>query len=300
MRIASMAKAFNGAIAMRLVADGKLELDDTIDEVLPGEWPLAGDVTVAQMLQHTASLPDYIRDDEFVHALETDPGQYMTPRQLLSFVTDKAPTHPPGTTYEYSDSDNIVVGLMAEEVSGRSYESLLRRYVYRPANLKRTSLPRTVAMPEGPFLHGYFIPPGGPPQDSSEFINPALAWASGGIVSTPRDVGRFFRAYIGGSLTGKRAKRQQHHFVVGSSSPPGPGTNRAGLAMFRYESRCGKVFGHTGSFPGYRLFAAASKDGRRSVVFSVNSQIVPGQGDQEVSAQIRRAQVLAVCKALRR
>jgi D-alanyl-D-alanine carboxypeptidase len=59
------------------------------------------------------------------------------------------------------------------------------------------------------------------------------------------------------------------------------------------------VFGHTGSFPGYRLFAASSGDGRRSVVFTVNSQIVPGSGSPQVSDLIRRAQRLAVCKILR-
>jgi D-alanyl-D-alanine carboxypeptidase len=60
------------------------------------------------------------------------------------------------------------------------------------------------------------------------------------------------------------------------------------------------VYGHTGSFPGYRLFAGASADGRRSVVFTVNAQIVPRTGAPEptVSVLIRRAQELAVCHAL--
>jgi len=61
------------------------------------------------------------------------------------------------------------------------------------------------------------------------------------------------------------------------------------------------VYGHTGSFPGYRLFAASSPDGRRSVVFTVNAQIVPRTGAPEpaVSVLIRRAQELAVCHALK-
>jgi D-alanyl-D-alanine carboxypeptidase len=62
------------------------------------------------------------------------------------------------------------------------------------------------------------------------------------------------------------------------------------LGRFRYVTRCGTVSGHTGSFPGYRLFAAATANGKPSVVFSVNSQIVPGQGSQEVSDLIRHAQ----------
>jgi D-alanyl-D-alanine carboxypeptidase len=221
----------------------------------------------------------------------------MTPQELLGYVSDKPPKPAGGGVYKYSDSDNIIVGLMAEAVTGRSYESLLRRFIYRPAGMKHTSLPDTVAMPR-PFMHGYTIE-NGKPADDSEFINPALAWASGGIVSTPRDVVRFFRSYLGGELFDGRLQKRQFDFVSGSSSPPGPGTNSAGLGVFRYRTRCGTVFGHTGSFPGYRLFAASARNGKRTISFSVNSQIVPpDQGDQAVSRAIRRAQTLAVCRLL--
>jgi D-alanyl-D-alanine carboxypeptidase len=297
MRIASMAKAFNGAVALALVSEGKLGLDDTIGQWLPGVLPFAEDVTLRQALHHTGGLPDYIRDPEFVDVLTADPAQYLTPQQLLEFVADEPLEFTPGSRYAYSDTDNIVVGLIAEAASGKSYDELLHEYVYDPLDLQRTSLPNTLAMPD-PVLHGYEISADAPPEDVTELINPALAWASGGIVSTPRDVNAFFRAYVGGELFDRETRRAQNNFVFGSSSPPGPGRNRATLALFRYETHCGTVYGHTGSFPGYRLFAAATKNGRRSVVFSVNSQIVPGQGSQEASDLIRHAQEDAVCHAL--
>ncbi len=298
IRIASMAKAFNGAIALALVDRGKLGLDDTIGRWLPGLLPMAEQVTVRQALQHTGGLPDYIRDPEFIAELQRDPAQYMTPQQLLSYVADTPLTHVPGTEYEYSDTDNIVVGLIAEAAAGRSYDALLRRLITRPLRIGKTTLPVTIEI-ESPFMHGYEVVEEGPPIDVSETINPALAWASGGLVSTPREVGRFFRAYVGGDLFGGRARRAQNDFVIGSSSPPGPGRNRATLGLFRYVTRCGTVYGHTGSFPGYRLFAASTANGNRSVVFTVNAQIVPGQGSQEVSDLIRHAQEDAVCHLLR-
>jgi D-alanyl-D-alanine carboxypeptidase len=276
-RIASMAKAFSGAVALALVSRGKLSLDDTIGERLPGLLPRARRVTLRQALAHTGGLPDYIRDDEFIAALQSDPTGYMTPRQLVRFVRDKPLHFRPGSRYEYSDTDNIVVGLMAEAVTGVSYERLLARHVYRPLGLRATSLPRTVKL-RTPFMHGYEVAPGVPPDDVSGVINPALAWASGGIVSTAADVNRFFRAYVGGRLFGSAELEAQRRFRPGASSPPGPGRNAAGLGLFRYRTSCGTVYGHTGSFPGYRLFAASSADGRRSVAFFVNAQIVPGQG----------------------
>ena len=298
-RIASMAKAFNGAVALKLVSQGRLSLSDTIGERLPGVLPLANDVTLAQALGHTGGLPDYIKSKAFVDQFVANPGAYLSPQQLVGFVKDTPLRFRPGSRYEYSDTDNVIVGLMAEAVTGRSYERLLSDLVYRPLGLHQTSLPRVVRMPR-PFMHGYEIEAGKAPDDVSEFINPAGAWASGGIVSTPLDVGSFFRAYVGGRLFNASVRRSQLRFRPGSSSPPGPGTNSAGLAVFRYRTSCGTVYGHTGSFPGYRLFAASSADGRRSVVFTVNAQIVPREGAPEpaVSKLIRSAQQLAVCRAL--
>jgi D-alanyl-D-alanine carboxypeptidase len=297
-RIASMAKAFSGGVALSLVAKGKLELDDTVGELLPRLLPRARKVTLAQALAHTAGLPDYIRDKRFIKVLLRDPSRYMGPRGLLSYVRDEPLLFKPGSRYEYSDTDNIVVALMAQKATGRSYNQLLARNVYRPLGLTNTSLPGHLRMPS-PYLHGYEVSPGGPPEDVTELINPALAWASGGIVSTVDDVSGFFRGYLGGELFDRRTRRAQHHFVKGSSSPPGPGRNSAGLGVFRYRTGCGTVFGHTGSFPGYRLFAASTRDGSGSVAFFVNAQIVPGQGSAEVSDLIRRAQERAVCHLLR-
>ena len=146
-----------------------------------------------------------------------------------------------------------------------------------------------------PFLRGYEIEESGPPSDVTKFINPALAWASGGIVSTLGDTGTFMRGYVGGELFGGKLRRDQRSWVTGSSSPPGPGTNKAGLALFKYTSKCGSVYGHTGSFPGYRLFFASSADGTRSISYVTNAQITEGP----VSDLIRKSQVDAVCHALR-
>ena len=83
----------------------------------------------------------------------------------------------------------------------------------------------------------------------------------------------------------------------GASDPPGPGQNSAGLGLFRYETSCGVVYGHTGNFPGYTQFAAASRDGLRSATVSVNLQLRPDL-DGVVFPQLRRTFELAVCAAL--
>jgi D-alanyl-D-alanine carboxypeptidase len=298
MRIASVAKSWNGAVALSLVSERRLRLGDTIGRRLPGLLPLADEVTLAQALQHVGGLPDYIMDPDFLELVRGDPKRYFAPWEIAAFVRDNPLRFRPGSRYEYSDTDNIVAGLMAEAATGWRYERLLAREIYRPLRLRHTSLPRTVRMPE-PYFHGYDVEPGQAPEDVSEVVNPAGAWASGGIVTTPEELGRFMRAYVVGRLFDGRTRRRQLRFRAGESQPAGPGRNSAGLGIFRYRTRCGTMYGAAGSFPGYRAFAASSPKGRRSVVFSVNAQILDVPGEQEVSDLIRRAQLVAICRALR-
>ena len=149
-----------------------------------------------------------------------------------------------------------------------------------------------------PFIHGYDTSQQ-PPEDVSEDFAAGWAWASGGIVSTPADLNTFIRGYVGGKLFDERTQAKQRRVIEGGSSePPGPGKNSAGLALFRYQTRCGTVWGHTGNTFGYTQFAAASADGRRSVTVSINAQHTPTTGSLVVFEALRRAEELAVCAAL--
>jgi D-alanyl-D-alanine carboxypeptidase len=294
MRIASVAKAFSGAVALRLVARGRLRLSDTIGRVLPGLPSAWRRVTLRQLLNHTSGVPDYTRSDAFARQFQTDPGGYVAPRTLIGWVADEDLVFRPGSRYEYSNSDNIVVGLMAEKVTGRSYGRLLRRFVFRPLRLGETTLPRTTSLTR-PILHGYVVDDG-TPEDVSTLLNPAGAWASGGIVSTPKDLNRFIGGLLGGRLFPARLQRRQLRFVGGGeSSPPGPGRNAAGLAIFRYRTRCGTVYGHTGNFPGYVQFAAATRDGKHALTTSLNIPAPEGA----LLARLRAMQATAVCALLR-
>ncbi len=217
--------------------------------------------------------------------------------QLIGYVSGEDPKPPPGTEYHYSDTDNIVVGLMIEAVTGGSYEQALAQEVATPLHLTDTTLPDTPDLTE-PYIHGYEIDPGNPsPVDISTYLNPGLAWASGGMLSTPAELNTFMRAYVSGTLTDPVTRSHQFRFVPGSSGPPGPGSNAAGLAIFRYRTHCGTVYGHTGNFPGYTLFSAATSDGSRSVTVIVNEQL----NDNPVTpvfTQLRHSDGVGVCAAL--
>jgi D-alanyl-D-alanine carboxypeptidase len=296
MRIASIAKAFSGAVALQLVRDGRLGLDDTIGERLPGMPAMWAGVTVRQMLGHTSGLPDYTRSDDFAEHLRTDPRGYVSPTGIIDWVRTDGLEFPPGSRYAYSNTDNIVIGLIAEAVSGTSYGALLDRIVLGPARLDETSFPtRRITLPR-PFIRGYVVAPGEEDEDVTTLLSPSGAWASGAVVSTPADLSSFIRSYLNRSFFDEAQQGEQFRFLPGGkSSPPGPGHNAAGLALFRYRTRCGTVYGHTGNFVGYVQFAAATANGRRAVTTTLNIPAPSGS----LLTRLRRLQATAVCALLR-
>lgn len=311
-RIASISKAFNGAVILSLVASGKFALSDTVATLLPTAPASWGKVTLAQVLQHTSGLPDYIKSPAFIKELVANPQMQRTPEQLIGYVADQPPAFPAGTQYLYSDTDNIVAGLIAEKATGKPYPELLTSLVTEPLNLPGTELPATSAMPDG-FIHGY--EPADPaaaspvaasaatasaaaaqPTDVSDLINPGLAWASGGMITTPFELNTFIRAYATGQLTTPAIHQAQLQFVPGGGGPPGPGVNFSGLSIYRYVTPCGTVYGHTGNMPGYTLFAASTPDGTDSVVVAANSQI-SSKGGNPTFKKLLAVQNAAICAA---
>ena len=296
MRLASVSKAFSGAAALALVSSGRLSLADTVGRRLPGLPGAWRSITLAELLNHTSGIPDFSQQPAFQQDLIEHLLDPPAPYGLLRSVLKEPLRFTPGSRYEYSNSDNIVVGLMIEAATGRSYEDELASTVFGPLGLHRTGLPRNQFLPL-PEVHGYAVDPPAPPDDVTNLFAAGWTWASGGVTSTPADANRFIRAYASGATVTAAVHRAQFRFVPGDSEPPGPGTNAAGLGIFRYSTRCGTVYGHTGNTAGYTQFIAASADGRRSVVVSVNAQITP-KTDAALFTRLRALYVTGVCAAL--
>jgi D-alanyl-D-alanine carboxypeptidase len=270
MRLASTAKAFSGAVALSLVDAHKLSLNDTVAKLL---------LLIDYATKHPHGKP--------------------TPMFLLHFLAHDPLDFRPGSRYQYSNTDNFVVALMAQTVTHSNYASLLKTRVYRPLGLTQTTLPRGAAMPN-PYLHGYLPDPPNGLEDVSTSLSAAYSWASGGLVSTPGDLNRFIRGYAGARLFSRSLQKQQVRFVAGNSEPIGPGTNSAGLAIFRYQTRCGTVYGHTRNTAGYTQFMASTLNGQRSVTVSINGQLTNRMTGARLAAfrRLRAIEADAVCSGL--
>lgn len=253
------------------------------------------------LLTHTSGVPDFVSTNAFVQASTAHPDDPPAPQTLLGYAP---PTldFAPGTQYAYSNSDNIVVGLMIQAVTHESYADALSTLVWKPLGLHETTLPRGAAVPP-PAMHGYAITDDHPtPEDVTADFAGGWAWASGGVVSTPADLNAFIRAYVGGRLISPslRTTWRRMLFPDSGSEPSGPGFMSAGMAVFRYQLSCGTVYGHTGNTVGYTPFAFSNAAGTRSATVSMSlqrTQHSTGQASRVFQAARRVAQA-AACAAL--
>jgi D-alanyl-D-alanine carboxypeptidase len=296
-RIASVSKAFQGAAVLALVDRGTLSLDDTVDELVGPIVEGADQISVGDLLRHTSGLPDYTKQEGFLADFTADVP--IEPEDTLDYVAGLPPAFEPGSEFEYSDTDNIVLALIIEEVTDLGYDEALKDLVLDPADLRRTKLAtgREEPLPE---VSGFQLDgedPDGGATDVTTALDPLAAGASGALVSTPGDVAGFFAGLRSGLFFSTDLLDSTDDTVAGDSSPPGPpgrGTNESGLAIFRYELPCGEFWGHTGTFPGYTALGGTNGDGGGAFSVLINASDLPPAAERA----LLEVQEIAACASI--
>jgi D-alanyl-D-alanine carboxypeptidase len=266
-----------------------------LGDVVPGLKPGWRDVTLEQLAHHTSGVASYTDTAEFARLLQRSPRRPWTARQLMDLVPDRL-HFPPGTRYRYSNSGTILIGLMIEAATTFEYGEALDRYVLNRLAMRRSNLPLGFRMPDD-YVRGYDDESTSARADLSEVLNATGVGAAGGVVSSPLDLGRYIRAYASGRLFDGATLRAQRRWLPGGGEPYGPGINSAGLGIYRYQTNCGTVLGHTGNFPGYTAFISSTPDGRRSAVVLLSTALNQGMG-QAAFGPMRRVFRLAACAEL--
>lgn len=194
-RIASLTKQFTAALILRLEEEGLLGIDDPVGrhiEDFPREH--ADRITLHHLLTHTSGLPSYTRIPGFMEAGAALPH---SPRELLTLVQDAPLSFDPGTSFEYSNSGYVLLGWIAEQVTGMSYDDALRSYVLAPLALADTGYDHERVPPEG-HARGHARDLAG--YQPARVIDPSVPYAAGMLYSTVGDLSRWAEAlFLGGS-----------------------------------------------------------------------------------------------------
>ena len=279
IRIGSVTKSFTAVVALQLVGEGRLRLDDTVGELLPGALPAARDATLRQLLDHSSGTQDDVITP-MTGLYFGDPLRVWTRDELVDLVGDKPLRFPPGDGWAYSNTDYLLTGLIVERVTGRTLEHELHSRILRPLGLRDTAFPVREAGLGGRASRGYsLLPDGSGPLRDMTTYSPSFAWASGNGVSTVRDVARFYAALLRGGLLRPAQLREALSMI--ETGQPG---RRYGLGIEARDSRFGPLVGHEGDIPGFSIKAVSSPDGRRQAVVAVNAKFATEAVDDAFDA----------------
>jgi D-alanyl-D-alanine carboxypeptidase len=262
-RVGSITKTFTATAVLQLVDDCLLELDATVDRWQP-TIANADQITVRQLLDHTSGIADYDDSPEFNNVFNADPFFEWDPQQLVDLGAALGPQFPPGTAWEYSNTNFVILGLIVESITGQLLEQVLEDRIFAPLGLADTSFPSTPAMPT-PATQGAEVTVdemGNLLQENIVNYSPSAIWAAGAIISTLADLQVWAQALAQGTLLSPGVQEERLTFVptVGPDSPSGvvftptalgnPGPDLPvgyGLGIFA----AGGYLGHNGSVPGY-------------------------------------------------
>ncbi|WP_240926053.1 beta-lactamase family protein [Streptomyces sp. JB150] len=260
-RVGSVTKAFVATVVLQLVAEGRLSLDDTVEGLLPGVVRGNGNdgrlITVRNLLQHTSGLHDYGPEEDTGSTaadFERTRFDHWEPEQLVAGALRHRPDFPPAPAddrepdWNYSSTGYVLAGMIIEKVTGRTWAEEVGDRVVRPLGLTGTYALGDDPYLKPPYARTYHLFPGSDSWTDITARNPSQVDAAAALVSTERDVDRFFAALLGGRLL-----------------PP------AQLSQMRQPlTRGGGTWGHGGDLEGFTVRTALTADGRRSVVVAAS------------------------------
>jgi len=294
MLTGSTGKTFAAATAMLLIKEGKIGLDDKVEKYFGNEvWfarlPNAKDITVRQLMNHTSGLVRYEFKEQFTKDLSANPDKVWKPEELLSYLLDEKAPFEAGKGWDYSDTNYIVLGMIIEKVTRRSFYDEANKRVVRKLKLSNT-IPQDSREIKG-LVQGYAganNPFGGRDEmisDGKFAINPQFEWTGGGWASTSEDLARWAKLMY----EGKAFDASMVPIMLdGVPAKLGPNV-KYGLGVIIRPTAAGLTYGHSGFFPGYLTDMMYFPEKKIAIAVQVNSsapQIFGGKPPARLIAEM--------------
>lgn len=308
-RIASNTKTMTAALIVLLAQDGKLMFADPVSAYVPGV-PNGENITIAELLTMRSGLYGYTADPGLAAAMDADPARPWTTQEVLDIAFRHAPQFPPGESYEYSNTNYALLGVVAEKAGGRPLAQQFADRLFGPIGLTQTSLPAPddTAIPP-PYSHGYMY--GGSyyaladdpyPADIQKAAeagtlapidytnqNPSYATAAGGAISTADDLATWMKALVTGQVLNPDF-HQQWLTSLQAEDPQTPDGQQYGYGIsYQRFGPDAAMYYHGGELPGFNSFVGYDPDNDVTLVIWTNLTLSP---DGRTTAQAMLAPIL--------
>jgi CubicO group peptidase (beta-lactamase class C family) len=162
-RIANISKSFTATAILRLVDQHRFSLGAHLSDFIRGIQH-GNQITVAQLLDMTSGIYDYVSDSALLHAYARNPRRPFSLHDVVSIIKHNKPMFAPGAKAVYDNSNYYLLGAIAQNVTHEPLGKVIQTEILRRLRLRHTSYPTSAAMP-APFSHGYLDQPDFPPRD---------------------------------------------------------------------------------------------------------------------------------------
>jgi CubicO group peptidase (beta-lactamase class C family) len=257
--IGSISKQFTAAAVVMLAEAGKLSLDDTVDRFFP-DLTRAGDITLRQLLSHTAGIRDYWPQD-YVPPAMLEP---VTTEELIDRWARRPLDFEPGSTFQYSNTGFVIAGAIVEKVSGETLPEFLRERIFAPLGMDSvTDIDQGSLTPDDATGYQRFGlgPPRPAPKEGKGWL-----FAAGPLAMTAEDLAKWNLSLIEGRVPEPAVTRElTREAVLGNGVGTGYGL---GLAVALDGNR--RVVGHGGEVSGFTAVNRVYPEERAAIVVLVN------------------------------
>ncbi|HEV8410165.1 MAG TPA: serine hydrolase domain-containing protein [Gemmatimonadaceae bacterium] len=270
--IGSLTKQFTAAAIMRLEAAGKLGVDDDISRYVPG-FPLQGHrVSIRNLLNHTSGIHNYTAKPGWRAHWKED----LSPDSIIGFVARDTFDFAPGTAQRYSNTGYVLLGMIIERASGRSYAEYLESEFFKPLGLSRTHYCTQHSADPG-IAKGYSDKNGA--LVPAEYLSMTHPFAAGAICSTPRDIAKWEVAFHqGGVLSPSAYKRMTAATTLGSGRIVNYGFGLSLITLDVEKLGSFRTIGHNGGINGFLSEQIYVPSDSLAVVVLTNSDVKPPDG----------------------
>ncbi|MFJ4638426.1 serine hydrolase domain-containing protein [Streptomyces hygroscopicus] len=286
-RAASVTKSFVATVVLQLVAEGRLSLSDPVEKWLPGVVSGNGNdgrlITVRNLLQHTSGVHNYDYSEDTgdsAEDFERTRFDHVSPEQVVAGAMRHRPDFPPAPAddpepdWNYSNPGYVLAGMIIQKVTGRSWAQEVRDRIIRPLGLTGTYEPGDDPRLKAPYAHTYQRFPGSDSWTDTTFRNVSWGGAAGSLISTDRDLDRFFTALLRGRLLPPAQLAEMRRTVpVAEDFQVAFPHLQYGLGLMRQPLACGGYrWGHGGDLEGATVRTGFTEGGRRSVTISTSGK----------------------------
>ncbi len=272
---ASIGKSFMGVAFAKLVQDGYIDSDNTLDTWLPTEVtsriPQATEITATQLLNHTSGIMDFLNESDVAAiAIEADQTHIWTNAELVQFVYDQNLNFAPGTSFSYSNTNFCLLAIILEEITGNSHAASLRELVFTLLDMT-TTFTSNHDQVTGSMTMGHIVE-GNNYDEAMEIVNRWEA-GSGGQWTTIGDLTKF----IHGLFETNDVLSDDGREVLQTGSNHAP--YGYGMLFIDEEDGRGTIAYHDGLLLGHNSYMSYFMDRNLSVVMYVNAEAYDNQGN---------------------